>query len=131
MCVVVLIGLSVDYVVHLATSYQSSPLKTQKDKIQQAYGEMGISIMSGAVTTFGSGVFLFGGQFALFPKFALLITITIFASFLSAMLLFGAMANYVGPIDGRGDLKFCWSKKGNQVENANADGTMTERELNR
>ena len=59
--VVVQIGLSVDYVVHLSTDYMHSPLKSRNDKMRQAYKQMGISIFSGTLTTFGSGAFLFGG----------------------------------------------------------------------
>lgn len=60
-CVVILIGFSVDYVVHLAADYTHSSGITRGDKIKQAYKEMGISILSGCITTAGSGAFLFGG----------------------------------------------------------------------
>jgi len=66
---------------------------------------MGISILSGAFTTFGSGVFLFGGKIIVFNKFAVLITCTVVFSFIVATLLFGAIMHAVGPEDGLGDLK--------------------------
>ena len=59
--VVILIGFSVDYVIHLSADYMHSSFQSRHDKIQQAYQEMGISILSGSITTFGSGAFLFGG----------------------------------------------------------------------
>ena len=59
--VVILIGLSVDYVVHLASDYRHSAEPLREDKMKQAYKEMGVSILSGTITTFGSGIFLFGG----------------------------------------------------------------------
>jgi predicted RND superfamily exporter protein len=59
--VVIIIGLSVDYVVHLASDYQHSAEKLRGDRMKQAYKEMGVSILSGTITTFGSGIFLFGG----------------------------------------------------------------------
>lgn len=65
--------------------------------MQAAYTDMGISITSGAITTFGSGVFLFGGFLILFRKFAVLITSTIAISYLVAMLFFGAMSHTFGP----------------------------------
>lgn len=58
---------------------------------------MGVSITSGAITTFGSGVFLFGGFLILFQKFAVLITATIAISYFIAMLFFGAMSHCFGP----------------------------------
>jgi predicted RND superfamily exporter protein len=64
--VVILLGFSVDYVIHLSADYMHSPQKSRHDKMQQAYTEMGVSITSGAITTFGSGVFLFGGFLILF-----------------------------------------------------------------
>ena len=65
--------------------------------MQQAYTEMGVSITSGAITTFGSGVFLFGGFLILFQKFAVLISATIAISYFIAMLFFGAMSHCFGP----------------------------------
>jgi protein dispatched 1 len=64
--VVILIGFSVDYVIHLSADYMHSSYETRSEKIQQSYQEMGISILSGAITTFGSGAFLFGGQIITF-----------------------------------------------------------------
>ena len=95
--VVILIGFSVDYVIHLSADYMHSPQKSRHDKMKQAYTEMGASITSGAITTFGSGVFLFGGFLILFQKFALLITATITISYFVAMLFFGAMSHCFGP----------------------------------
>jgi len=65
-CIVVLIGFSVDYVVHLAADFMHSSKAQRGDKMRQAYREMGISIFSGCLTTAGSGAFLFGGQLVLF-----------------------------------------------------------------
>jgi len=59
--VVMLIGFSVDYIIHLSADYVHSPYKSRHDKMKQAYGEMGISILSGAITTFGAGCFCFLG----------------------------------------------------------------------
>jgi predicted RND superfamily exporter protein len=95
--VVMLIGFSVDYVIHLSADYSHSSLKSRHDKIQQAYTEMGVSITSGAITTFGSGMFLFGGFLILFRKFAVLITSTVAISYFVSMLFFGAMEHSFGP----------------------------------
>jgi len=104
LAMVILIGFSVDYVVHLSADYMHSAHTSRHDKIKQAYTEMGVSILSGAVTTFGSGIFLFGGEMLFFRKFALLITSTITLSFLISMLLFGALMHTFGPEDGFGDV---------------------------
>ena len=64
--VVIMIGLAVDYVVHLAADYKHSIRSTRNQKIQQAYSEMGISILSGTITTLGCGMSLFGGKMITF-----------------------------------------------------------------
>jgi len=58
---------------------------------------MGISILSGCVTTFGCGAFLYGGNFTFFQKFAFIITVTVGISFLTAIFTFGAIIHLFGP----------------------------------
>ena len=57
---IMVIGFSVDYVVHLASHYVHSGALTRHPRTTESIGEMGISIFSGAMTTLGSSVFLFG-----------------------------------------------------------------------
>mmetsp|Transcript_41135 Transcript_41135/g.62528 ORF Transcript_41135/g.62528 Transcript_41135/m.62528 type:complete len:133 (+) Transcript_41135:2456-2854(+) len=66
LAMVILIGFSVDYTVHLSADYMHAAHQSRHDKIKQAYTEMGVSIMSGAIVTCGSGVFLFGGVMLFF-----------------------------------------------------------------
>lgn len=58
---------------------------------------MGVSILSGCITTFGCGVLLFFGNFSFFRKFAIVVTSTIAISFITAMLTFGAFMHIFGP----------------------------------
>lgn len=58
---------------------------------------MGVSILSGCITTFGCGFCLFFGNFTFFRKFGLVITTTIIVSFMTAMLTFGAFCHIFGP----------------------------------
>jgi len=58
---VIMIGFSVDYVVHLSSEYMHSVHPSRSGKMQQAYSEMGISVVSGTFTTLGASLFLFGG----------------------------------------------------------------------
>ena len=58
---ILVIGFSVDYVVHLAAHYIHSSLDERFPRTTEAIGEMGISIFSGAMTTIGSASFLYGG----------------------------------------------------------------------
>tara|TARA_B110000285_G_scaffold165725_1_gene185133 strand:- start:132 stop:383 length:252 start_codon:yes stop_codon:yes gene_type:complete len=58
---------------------------------------MGVSILSGSITTFGSGFFLSFGTIVTFQKFAVMITSTIVIAFFTSMLFFGAVCHIVGP----------------------------------
>ena len=113
-CIVILIGFSVDYVVHLAADFKHSSKQTRSEKMKQAYKEMGVSIFSGTITTFGCGAFLFGGNITLFSKFAVLITSTISISFLTAMLLFGALCHTIGPEEDTGSVTYCCKRDKNR-----------------
>ena len=105
--IVILIGFSVDYTVHLAADYVHSAGRTRHDKMRQAYREMGVSVFSGFVTTFGCGFFLFFGQLTFFSKFGLLITTTVLFSILVALATFGAFMHALGPQEGKGELTCC------------------------
>jgi len=58
---------------------------------------MGVSILSGTITTFCAGAALFGGMLNTFQKFAVIITSTVGISFLTSMLFFGALLHLMGP----------------------------------
>mmetsp|Transcript_18887 Transcript_18887/g.21142 ORF Transcript_18887/g.21142 Transcript_18887/m.21142 type:complete len:303 (-) Transcript_18887:312-1220(-) len=71
--IVILIGFSVDYAVHLANHYVESVFEDRYRRMQDALSGIGISIISGAITTVGSGIFLFLATVVFFTKFAVLI----------------------------------------------------------
>jgi len=58
---------------------------------------MGVSILSGCITTFGCGFCLFFGNFTFFQTFGLVVTCTVFTSFIVAMFTFGALMHLWGP----------------------------------
>jgi protein dispatched 1 len=100
---VILIGLSVDYCVHLANAYCEAPAScdTRELRVQHALMTMGISITASAVTTIVSGSVLWLCILTFFSKFAFLITATIVSSFAwslfflpSALAAFGPPGRY-------------------------------------
>ena len=97
--------------VHLANHYVESYYTSRHKKIQDAFGEMGISILGGAITTIGSGLVLFGAELLILKKFALLITSTILFSLIFSLLFFGAVLHLLGPEGRVGSLRylFCCS----------------------
>lgn len=69
---------------------------------------MGVSIVSGALTTLGSGVFLFGGTIIFFQKFALVICVTVLFSLVYSLAYFLAFLHAFGPNGRMGDIYIFW-----------------------
>mmetsp|Transcript_24579 Transcript_24579/g.85451 ORF Transcript_24579/g.85451 Transcript_24579/m.85451 type:complete len:355 (-) Transcript_24579:1210-2274(-) len=95
-CVIV-VGMSVDYVVHIASSYVESEAKTRRKRITRALEEMGISVVAGAMTTLGAGLFLAPAVLIFFKKFAVLIAATIIFSLLWSLVMFPSLLLVWGP----------------------------------
>ena len=85
---VVIIGFSVDYVCHLAAHYVHSAKETRYERASESIRDMGVSIFSGGVTTFGSSIFLFMGKILFYTKFAVIISSTVVFSLAYALIYF-------------------------------------------
>lgn len=82
-------GFSVDYVVHLAHAYERAKhANSVKERIRSAYGEMGISVFNGMVTSVGASIPLFLCQLQFFAKFGTFLCLTIGFSWLFANFAF-------------------------------------------
>merc|ERR1711871_665895 len=83
---IIVIGFSVDYVVHMGHMYieaaEKSGAMSREKRFFYAASKMGSTVMAGAITTAGSGAFMFICQMRFFYKMAILITMTIGYSFL-------------------------------------------------
>jgi len=104
---VIVIGYSVDYVVHLAHIYceaRHHGAHTRADRAQFALRNMGSTVFAGAITTAGSGAIMFLCFFYFFFKMALLITVTIAYSFLFSLGFFMSMVWLIGPEGSFGDI---------------------------
>eukprot|EP00993_Chasmostoma_nieuportense_P000400 NODE_136_length_2977_cov_13.317544_g129_i0.p1 GENE.NODE_136_length_2977_cov_13.317544_g129_i0~~NODE_136_length_2977_cov_13.317544_g129_i0.p1 ORF type:complete len:932 (-),score=318.60 NODE_136_length_2977_cov_13.317544_g129_i0:180-2930(-) len=58
-CITILVGLSVDYVVHLAHAYIECEQTNRHDRTRYSMLVMGISVLSGAISTMSSSLVLF------------------------------------------------------------------------
>lgn len=103
--VVLLIGFSVDYVVHLANSYVESHRDTRFEKMQDSVTTMGISVVSGAATTFGASLFLYGTTILFFQNFAIMMSTTVCFALFYSMCFFTTLCSAFGPTGTTGDLK--------------------------
>jgi hypothetical protein len=105
---IIVIGFSVDYVVHMGHMYieaaEKSGAMTREKRFYYAASKMGSTVMAGAVTTAGSGAFMFMCQMMFFYKMAVLITLTIGFSFVFSFGFFMAYLVMVGPEYDNGNL---------------------------
>lgn len=97
LALIVIIGFSVDYVLHIGTHYVSAVGETRKAKTQLALGEIAVSVLGGGVTTFGVAVALLFATFQLFFRFGVFIGLTVPFSLLYALLFFTALLHTAGP----------------------------------
>merc|ERR1719410_2584956 len=103
--IVIIIGFSVDYVVHLANAYLESSSHSREERLSFALLTMGISVVSGAVTTFGAGFFLIFPVFVFFYKMGIVMVSTVALSIIWAMCFFTSIIAMWGPQGDTGDMK--------------------------
>ena len=112
---IVVIGFSVDYVVHMGHMYveagEMTGEITREGRFRYASEKMGATVLAGAITTAGSGAIMFLCQMGFFAKMAILICFTIFCSFVFSFCFFMAFLAIMGPEDEFGDLGFLCGKK--------------------
>jgi len=104
---IIVIGFSVDYIVHLAHMYCEGDhvgLTSRDDRATFAAEKMGGTVFAGAITTFGSGWFMFWCQNQFFVKMAVMICMTIFLSFCYSLGLFMSMCFLIGPQGSTGSI---------------------------
>jgi len=103
--IVIMIGFSMDYCIHIAGSYMESPRAARLERLRDSVTHMGISITAGAVTTLFSAIFLFGATMTFFTKFAIMITATVLFAYLWAVLFFTSLLATWGPEGTQGDVR--------------------------
>ena len=81
--ITILAGFSVDYVVHLAHAFVHKDLPLD-DRIREAFGEMGVTVMSGMLTSVLASLPLFACKITFFVKFGQFLCLTIAFSWLFA-----------------------------------------------
>lgn len=96
--ITILAGFSVDYVVHLAHAYMVSKADTSHGRVEDALGEIGISVLCGMMTSVGAAVILFLCQLQFFAKFGAFLCSTIAFSWIWANFFFMALLAAFGPV---------------------------------
>mmetsp|Transcript_8463 Transcript_8463/g.34825 ORF Transcript_8463/g.34825 Transcript_8463/m.34825 type:complete len:1206 (+) Transcript_8463:235-3852(+) len=100
--IVIVVGFSVDYTVHLADSYIGSKSPNRFEKVRDALGHTGASVLSGAISTISASLPMFGAQIIFFFKFGVFVFLTIFFSLVYSLMFFAAALCVVGPLGTQG-----------------------------
>ena len=110
-CVTVIVGLAVDYVVHYSISYtqvfnhKSAGDKTVKiqdvlnNAITECLVELGVSVLGGASSTFGAALFLMMCVIKYLRIFGLFLAMTIGSSVILATIMFPLILSFIGRLD--------------------------------
>ena len=96
-CVIVLVGISVDYVSHFAHMYMISSHENKKERTDYAYQQMGQTILGGALTSNLAGLFLIICQVNILNKFGVLFMTTIISAFLTSIVFLPSLLYVFGP----------------------------------
>lgn len=109
---IIVVGLAVDYVVHQAHMYEDAAhcehhYQTREERFTHSATKMGSTVIAGAITTAGSGCFMFLCQLGFFYKMAVLIVVTIMFSFIYSLGLFLSLCVLIGPEGTFGNLPKC------------------------
>ena len=103
-CLTILAGFCVDYIVHLAHSYMESPDRsTREARVRYSVGHMGVSVLSGALTSLGASLLLFFCTLQFFSTFGTFFFGTIFLAWLWANFFFLPALGTIGPEGIQGD----------------------------
>ena len=98
-------GMAVDYVLHMSHAYNhQDPSLTSNERVRRAMAAMGISVLSGCLTTFGACCALFSCELLWFKMFGYFICTLIFSSFIVSNFGMMALLAWYGPTGGRGDV---------------------------
>merc|ERR1712176_1234417 len=130
--VIMVIGFSVDYVVHLANSYLESQGETRMERLSFALLTMGVSVVSGAITTMLSGIMLVFPSYVFFYKMGWIIVTTVLLAVTWALVFFPSLVALWGPEGETGNINkyFTWcpgglckeeEKKEKQADDGKAD----------
>ena len=103
-CVIVFIGISVDYVAHMGHQYVHSLSSNRRGKTQDAFHQMGQTILGGALTSCFSGIFLILCNVGMLNKFGILFLTTIMSSFSTSVILLPSILYVIGPNNKSGNV---------------------------
>ena len=109
---VIVVGLSVDYSVHLVHVYQDSEnddVFDREGRVKMSLERMGISVVSGVFTTFGAAMFLWFTDSVFFKVFGTMLAMVVGVSICQALTFLMPLLLIFGP-ESRGLIPPCFAK---------------------
>lgn len=101
-----LVGLAVDYVVHLAEGYKFSLHTDRKNRTRDMLESMGTSVLAGACTTLGASFFMLFSQLKFYLQFGTFMFTTIGFSLCFSLGLFTVILGILGPQNEQGSIYY-------------------------
>ncbi|KAJ6228851.1 sterol-sensing domain [Anaeramoeba flamelloides] len=131
-CLTVIVGISVDYIVHFCHAYEIAPETNRYKKYRTALTNLGISVVSAAMTTLLASSFLFITYVAFFKNFGIFILITVLASVLWSFFFFFVLLSIAGPVGNRWKISYIIRKitKFKNSEDLNSGKKTSHRQKN-
>lgn len=96
-CITILAGFAVDYVVHLAHAYNHAEAETRAEKCQEAFDMIGVSVLSGMVTSVLAALALLTCSLQFFAKFGFFLVCTVVWAWLWGNCFFMCLMRLWGP----------------------------------
>lgn len=127
MCMVV--GLTVDYVVHLAEGYTLSLHRDRLSRVRDMLDEMAISVFFGACTTLGASMFMFLAQLSFFLQFGIFMFSTIGFSLFFSMGMFVTLMGLVGPQGDTGNIVAMFKKVKGWCKGRSAQTNVSDKRM--
>jgi len=93
----IVIGLSIDYTLHLSHAYMDNDSTSREAKVTHAATIMGVTVVGGAITTFVSALFMLACQLTFFGSMCTLIGGTIMFSLTYSLFFFMPLMALAGP----------------------------------
>jgi len=112
-CFTILIGLSVDFVIHIGVAYHEiaeelnrdgSEAATRTDCTRESVAQLGFPIISAAFTTLISAIILFFAQITFFNKFGLIVMLSMVIAVSVTFMLYVPLLDALGPNGHQGDV---------------------------
>lgn len=104
LALIIFVGFSVDYIVHMCHQYVESVHDTRYDRVQSCFQKIGMTLLNGAITSFSAGLLLYFCQFSSLHKFGVFMMTTIASALFFSLLFFPALSYRFGPEYKQGDV---------------------------